>query len=61
MASSKMTSLVPMADKAIISDIQGKEGNINTLLAHFEDGSSLFFPLQYTESKDKRAYYQIAD
>ncbi|HEL1810771.1 TPA: hypothetical protein VB850_001936 [Streptococcus suis] len=61
MASSKMTSLVPMADKAIISDIQGREGNINTLLAHFEDGSTLFFPLQYTESKDKRAYYQVAD
>ncbi|HFU3814053.1 TPA: LPXTG cell wall anchor domain-containing protein [Streptococcus suis] len=61
LASSKMTSLVPMADKAIISDIQGREGNINTLLAHFEDGSTLFFPLQYTESKDKRAYYQIAD
>ncbi|MFM0900355.1 ZmpA/ZmpB/ZmpC family metallo-endopeptidase [Streptococcus suis] len=61
LASSKMISLVPMADKTIISDIQGREENINTLLAHFEDGSTLFFPLQYTESKDKRAYYQVAD
>ncbi|HEL1908021.1 TPA: hypothetical protein TX976_002016, partial [Streptococcus suis] len=61
LASSKMISLVPMADKTIISDIQGREENINTLLAHFEDGSTLFFPLQYTESKDKRTYYQVAD
>ncbi len=49
-----------MTDNTIISDIQGRE-NINTLLAHFEDGSTLFFPLQYTESRDKRAYYQVAD
>lgn len=61
LATTKIVSLVPMADKTVLSDLAGKEGSANQLLLHLENGSILYLPIQHQENKGDLAYYNLLD